>query len=172
MINNGLIGEIYEAYYTVMFRYARKYIHNNADIEDLIHDIFTKLLIDTAWLANMISKSEHPHDLRRMLFAFLHNSCCNHCRHVNNTNKIFSDVPYSELTVISTDEEQNNNRTDAAILWDNINRLNERNRDIFVKYYIDGFSMRELAEQTGLSPRTVESSLYRALKLLKKSMGI
>ena len=55
-------------------------------------------------------------------------------------------------------------------LKDSIDSLPEQCRVIFRLSRFDGLSVREIAGKLDLSPRTVETQIYRALKMLRKDM--
>lgn len=63
----------------------------------------------------------------------------------------------------------------AAMLQEEIQRvvndkLPDKCRNIFILSRIEGKSNPEIAELLGLSVRTVENQIYRALKVLKKNL--
>lgn len=46
----------------------------------------------------------------------------------------------------------------------------DRCREIFRRTYLDGCKSRDIAAELGISQRTVEAQLYKALKLLRRSL--
>jgi RNA polymerase sigma-70 factor (ECF subfamily) len=92
---------------------------------------------------------------------------------LNNRNKIFSDTSFYEnieVFEIPTDTEQEYQHSKLLLIENRINKLSSRSRNIFVKYYIEDYSIKELAKQTGLSSRTIESYLYRAKKFIREEL--
>lgn len=51
-----------------------------------------------------------------------------------------------------------------------INRLPEKCREVFRMSYLDDLSNKEIAQQLGISVRTVEAHIYMALKTLRKQL--
>ena len=51
-----------------------------------------------------------------------------------------------------------------------IDKLPDRCREIFRRTYLDGCKSRDIAAELGISQRTVEAQLYKALKLLRRSL--
>ncbi|MDR1341610.1 MAG: sigma-70 family RNA polymerase sigma factor [Prevotellaceae bacterium] len=168
MENNELIDELYRKYYKYLLYIAKKIVPE-ANAEDIVSEVFLKLMESPQWLDQCKLKLECPDELKRILRAFLHNACTDYCKHSNITHKIFKDIPELELLAISIDMEQKYEDRD---LFEHIintpNRLSERGKNVFFKYHIEGYLIKELAEQTGLSPRTIETYVYRALEYFRK----
>jgi RNA polymerase sigma-70 factor (ECF subfamily) len=168
MDTNELIAKLYKKYYLYMLNYTKQYI-SETDAEDIIQNVFLKLMESPYWLYQCILKSTSSDELKFILTSFLHNACCNYCKHLNYKNKKFSDISFYENFDVSTDMEREYQHRELLMLI--INKLSPRSRDIIIKYYIEGYSIKELAEQTGLSSRTIESYLYRALKFLREKLN-
>jgi RNA polymerase sigma-70 factor (ECF subfamily) len=56
----------------------------------------------------------------------------------------------------------------AAVIRAALFRLTEDYRDVLVKKYVDGFSVREIADRDGRSTKAVESLLTRARERLRE----
>jgi len=56
----------------------------------------------------------------------------------------------------------------AAVIRAALFRLNEEHRDVLLKKYVDGFSVREIADRNGRSSKAVESLLSRARERLRE----
>ncbi len=52
-----------------------------------------------------------------------------------------------------------------------INKLPEKRRDIFIKCKIDGLKYKEIAEELGISIKTVENQMGEALKFLREKLS-
>ena len=61
----------------------------------------------------------------------------------------------------------------SGLSWQLIDELPEKRREIFLMAKRDGLSYKEIAEETGLTVKTVENHVTRALKSLrKKNLGL
>jgi RNA polymerase sigma-70 factor (ECF subfamily) len=172
MDTNELIIKLYEKYHMYMLNYAKQYV-NETDAEDIVHNVFLQLMESPYWLFQCILKSVFSDEPKSVLTSFLHNACCNYCRRLNNRNKIFSDISFYEnveVFEIPTDTEQEYQHGKLLLIERLIGKLSPRSRNIFVKYYIESYSIKELSEQTGLSFRTIESYLYRAKKFIRENL--
>lgn len=63
------------------------------------------------------------------------------------------------------------NRERAAILFDAINRLPERQKAAFILQKVEGLSQKETAESLGISESAAESLVGRALAALRNILG-
>ena len=57
----------------------------------------------------------------------------------------------------------------AARLWTAIDALPDRCREVFLMAKRDGMTYREIAEELGISERTVEHQVSKALRLLRST---
>ena len=55
-----------------------------------------------------------------------------------------------------------------SILWDAVMSLGEPDNEIFVRYYLFGEKIREIAKATGVNPSTVKTKLSRGKRKLKE----
>jgi RNA polymerase sigma factor (sigma-70 family) len=170
MKNNELIDELYKKYFKYLLYIAKKTIPET-DAEDVVQDVFLHLMESPDWLAKCILKSNKPDELKRILRAFLHNACINYYKHSNIKHEIFDDTSDNESFEISVDVEHKYEDKDLLECITNIiNRSKGRGKDIIIKYHIDGYSISELARQTGFSPWTIKTYLHRMTEYLRKTL--
>jgi RNA polymerase sigma-70 factor (ECF subfamily) len=170
MDKNEAFQKIYREYYKSMFDYARKRT-NEADAKDVVHNVFLKLFENFDWLADIISVSDKPEKVRYALFVRVRNECNDFYRHSKITKRIFTDMPDFESEIFAYLEQEYQNTDMYALLMIYINKLSELNRNIFNKFYIEGYSTQKIAEELGLTVRAVESRIYRILNFCKKKMS-
>jgi RNA polymerase sigma-70 factor (ECF subfamily) len=170
MENNELIEELYKKYYKYLLYIAKQNV-SKTYADDIVQNVFLNLMKSPYWLAQCSLKSNNPEELKNILRTFLNNSCKNYYKHSNKKHDIFQDISNDELFTIPIDVEQKYCNTDLLERIINIiSKLKGRGKDIIMKYYIEGYSIDELAEQTGLSTRTIENYLYRTLNFLRKKI--
>ena len=101
------------------------------------------------------------------------NKCIDYIRKEKAQTKV---VEVLKETVEETKSEENpiNNvlhKEKNKILLNSINKLPDKYGKVLIKYYIENKDYSTIAEEEGIKPRTVETRLYRAKKILKNSMG-
>jgi RNA polymerase sigma factor (sigma-70 family) len=150
------LGMIYERYYTLVLNYTKKRI-SEADAEDLVQNVFLKIMKSPHWLTEITSVSDESEKIKAILLRFTHNECIDFFRHSKITNKIFVDMPDSEIS--ASPEQQYQNADMLASVMADINQLDEPNRTIFIKH-CEGFSIEKLADEFQLSQKSIESRIY------------
>ena len=58
--------------------------------------------------------------------------------------------------------------TAENVVWDAVMSLGEPDNEIFVRYYVFGEKIREIAKATGVNPSTVKTKLSRGKRKLKE----
>jgi len=71
-------------------------------------------------------------------------------------------VPSSEAEVLAGERRTR--------IWRQLRRLKTKQRNVFVLRYVEGWSTSEVAEALGLSPGSVKTHLFRAVRHLRKVM--
>lgn len=161
----------YKKYHYRLFAYARKYIADEEVVRDLLQEFF----IDFWENRNKLDIHSTPEGY---LFRCVHNRCIDYLRKntVRNDFVDLADLRLNEVkgqyylnetgplnTVFSEDIE--------TIAQKVIDELPEQCRRVFLMSRKEGISTREIAEVMDLSPRTVESHVYRVLKILKTNLS-
>lgn len=102
---------MFEKYYKVLSAHAYHLLENMEEAEDIVQDVFIKLLI----LKNI---GNRIHDLRSYLFRCVHNRCLNHLssKRTNSTrNKVYIKEALGFLHFEQFQCDQNNSDKDSTI---------------------------------------------------------
>jgi RNA polymerase sigma-70 factor (ECF subfamily) len=146
-----------EAAFKLLYRplclYAMHYLYGNIDnAEDVVEDCFVKL-----W--------EHqPDNPKSFLYTTVRNACIDRLR---KSKCVPIDIEPKDIEGYITDEEAQDRSEREAKLWVAIDRLPERCRQVFLMSKRDGMKYKEIAESLGISERTVEHQVSKALKELR-----
>ena len=146
---------LFVAHYGDLCNYASLFIPR-LDAEDVVSDIFTRLI-----------ETKKPSEIsRNYLYTSVKNRCMNRIRDAR------SDKAYQEYIAERLSEYFE--VPDESILLDiknqlcnAIKELPERYRQTFILSRFSGLTNKEIAEELGLSVRTVESYMTSALKILR-----
>lgn len=146
---------LFVAHYGDLCNYASLFIPRH-DAEDVVSDIFTRLI-----------ETKKPSEIsRNYLYTSVKNRCMNRIRDAR------SDKAYQEYIAERLSEYFE--VPDESILLDiknqlcnAIKELPERYKQTFILSRFSGLTNKEIAEELGLSVRTVESYMTSALKILR-----
>lgn len=153
---------IFKKHYKLVYNYARYNIKDEAVCHDITQDIFT-------YLWEMRSGLEIRKSLKSYLLSATHNASINYLkkettnqRHLSN---FFHESPKNEdgYDIIFED-----------VLIESINTivnsLPTQCREIFHLSRTKGLKHKEIAKKLNISPRTVETQIYRALRSIKERL--
>lgn len=155
---------IYLEYAPILFRFAGKFV-SSFFAEDIVHDVFLKL-----WDRQVFLLPDN--DLKRILYVAVRNACIDHLRRSNLEQEIIDNralqLKLDELDYFESSDELFMRKDLLDILMKRVEELPERSREIFRLSYLKGMKAAEIADQLGVSVRTVENHLYRSLLYLRK----
>lgn len=160
-------GDLYEKYAPSLIFFARKYVTYNS-AEDIVHDVFLKL-----WKIGPVLGVEET--VPNYLFQAVRNNCLNYLKHQfveeEYVAKVVFDLKMEEITAANP-ETVYISREQIDALYSAIDQLPEKCREVFLLSFRDEMKNKEIAEHLQISVRTVESHLYKAILLLRKTFTI
>ncbi len=154
---------VFREHYEGMCAFARGFIPDMETIEDIVHDIFIKL-----WEKR--DEVDFSRSLKSYLFTSVHNRCLNYIR----DNKKFSDNTNLQNQNDGYDKDASEMMQDVEMeekIHLAIEKLPEKCKDIFIMNRFDELKYREIAEKLGVSVKTVEAQMTKALKLLREQLA-
>lgn len=155
--------EIFNQWYPPLVNFARSILKDGPLAEEQVQEIFTRL-----W----IKRHDLSDDL--VLFPYLltsvRNKCINIIQHQSVHNKFVSQAQREYQSQILNYDYADINEELIENLHRAINKLPDRCRDTFMLSRFHGLSHREIADQLGISTKTVENQITKALKVLKHEM--
>lgn len=144
---------IVEQFSPMIYRIAYQNLLNSADAEDVVQDVFVKLLRQRD---RTFRDEEH-------IKAWLIRVAVNQCTDFRRKFRKIKVEPLNDYEFGVTDE------TDGV--FDLISVLPEEDRSILYLYYYEGYTIREIAGILGKRQNTVNSRLTRARKKLRDILG-
>jgi RNA polymerase sigma-70 factor (ECF subfamily) len=162
VLTNPQLQQLYDEHQPSLLSFATYLVGSREDGLEIVNDVFIAL-----W-QNRKSFKEIK-SIKSYLFSSVKNRSINHIR----KKKL-------EVTNLWPENEQSTFRADAAIeekehqnRLDNLmNELPPKCRQIFAMSRIDELRYAEIAELLDLSIKTVESQMGKALKIIRKKMGL
>lgn len=166
--------EIYTTYRKQMILLAKSFLHNDADAEDVVHDVF--LRIATKHM-KFIQGLQDPEDVRNYLLKATKNTALNELSRKGRSTasldilsesdltdtRDLSDAAFIELLCTKADYE----KVVQALL-----SLREPYRDIMYYHFVLELTIPEAARHLGRSTATAKRQLVRGKKLLLNKLAL
>lgn len=158
-------NELYVRYSDKLYGYLLKMLwYNEVRAQDLLQDLFVKIITQP-----------HLFDPQRNFKTWVYTIASNLCKNEFKRNEVRRGTVHGveQFHTLSTDENlenkiQENQFRDA--LTEELKRLDDKHREVFVLKHIDGLSIKEISEITGANEGTVKSRLFYAIKKLADSL--
>jgi RNA polymerase sigma-70 factor (family 1) len=153
---------LFEEYNNRLYYFALHYMKNEAEAEELVQEVFTRI-----WEARSDLKEELS--FHSYIFTIAFNIIRKHFRKKALTNEYLNQQVYIDLDLQTTQQLDYNSL--HAYLEDVVNMLPEKRKKIFQLSRFEGLKTKEIANELNISTKTVENQLTDALKFIRKKMG-
>ena len=162
--------KLFRKHYTDLLFYATRLVGED-EAEDVVQDVFVELWRrqDTVELGTQI---------QRFLYRAVYTRALNVLKHRDVVGEYEAEVTEIHRKRVEFYEPDHNDviqriedRELRRELADAIRSLPDKCRTVFVLSYLHDLKNREIAETLGISLRTVEAHMYKALKLLRERLG-
>lgn len=151
-------------YHASLCAFASHYVASDAVAEELVQDA-----LFTIWERRATWRFAGP-EFRRYLLAMVRNAAVSHARHHLVEERSAGDIISLAARPPAADRQTGADEL-AAAFRHALAQLPERCREVFVLRFEQELRYQEIAELLGISPRTVEVHMARALKLLRKALA-
>lgn len=146
-VDNDFIQYVVEKYSDMLLRIAYQNLKNQRDAEDVVQNVFIKLIKQPAF-------QDEGH-----IKAWLIRVTINQCKDLNKTFWFRKVEPLKEQWVPFTNEEE-------GVLRE-LFKLPKDYRNVIYLYYFEGYKISEIAGILNKKENTISSQLTRAKKRLK-----
>ena len=155
---------IFNKYKEKLYFFALGYLHSSSESEEVIQHVFVSLWENRNTLIEVLS-------LKDYLYKAVINKVYNYFKH--------QAVRQKYLNHMLTHESLEDDHSQQSIYFNDLKGtvdnliavLPERQQQIFKLSQQDGLANNEIAARLGLSVRSVENQIYRALKFIKENLN-
>ena len=144
------IASLYEAYADDVYRLALGWLHCKHDAEDILQNIFVKLLDKDIDL--------FPGSEKAWLLKCTANACKNHMN------------SFWKRNIQSIDDNLEFHTNEDRFIWDAVGKLKPIYRAVIHLYYYEGYRQDEIARILGITRTAVQTRMQRAREILKKEL--
>ncbi len=175
MENEGLIVEqlrnkdkrafelVFNQYYGIMVLYAARFMDTKAEAEEIVQEVFVKFWEKCTTLLPDSS-------IKSYLYRSVHNSCLNAIKH----EKVKDGYKQHVIQFLESSYQDNAEFNDPDIIRNRIHveidKLPPRCSEIFKLSRFEGLKYQEIADHLGISVKTVEVQMGKALKVLRENL--
>ena len=167
---NKNLKEIYETFYKQAFRFAFSYVHDEMVAEDIVSEAFVYL-----W---EFGKEKAVDNEKAILITFIKSRSINYLKRLQVKQRAFKELTEKgqrELEIrISTLAECNPQEILSKEFQEKMESLlaeiPERTREACVMNKIEGRTYQEIADYMGVSSKSIEYHISRAIHYLRKNM--
>ncbi len=159
------VTHIYTTYYSFMCRVAAKYLNNQSDVEDTVHEAMLKL-IDSLDRIELTPE----YRLKSYIGVVVKHKAIDLVRKRDNNNEpldeyfsLEDDSPTPEDIVVGEDTYR--------VILEGIRSLEEKYQSVCVLKYVNGLREKEIAELLDISENVVAVRLHRARKILRERIA-
>lgn len=150
---------IYDLYNYPLHKYALTFIKDDELAEELVHEAFLMI-----WNRREILNEQF--NIKAYLYKSIHNQALNYLRHNKIVQKYFSEAIHSNSRINTSLPEPFLKKA----IYEAIDHLPERLRQIFVLSRIEGLKHKEIATKLSISEKTVEVHIRNARIILRKKL--
>lgn len=174
LVQNGEVerfGELMNRYSEKLFRYGKKFLSNDDNIEDVVQDVFIKTYQN-------IQSFDATQRFSPWIYRIAHNTYINAIKKQNSGplylfdfDTLISHTVVEENPIIKEREQ----KEIKDVVDKGLKEIEPKYREILVLYYIEDFSYKEIAEILQIPVGTVGVRIMRAKEILKykyKELGI
>lgn len=164
--NKAAFDELFFLYYNKLLSFAGQYTKQQESAEEITSELFVKLWLKRSDLSKVINPEVY-------LYVSIKNACLNLIRSERRRYLLFTAWPDeqsfqepSDKNAMGMDDKELARLLDLAVM-----ELPEQRRVIFRLIKEQGLKTNAVAEILGISVRTVENQLYKAVKTLANAIS-
>lgn len=152
--------QLFKMHYKALHAYASVMLNHDSHAEEIVQGMFLKLWEKKESLSVQTS-------VKAYLYKCVYNDCLNYIQHKKTVLKYQDHTVYTmKDTVAKTSDKLEHDELQHR-LKEALNDLPEQCRTIFQMSRFEELKYKEIAEQLGISIKTVENQMGKALKILR-----
>ena len=156
-MNNEDVLRLFDTYADDAFRLAYSYLGSRHDAEDIVQDVFVKLIRSDITITKGKEKS------------YILTMTANRCRDFLKSADVVFKAPFDDAIEVGSDIEIDEEDTE---MYEAVSELPDKLRVAVHLHYYEGYSLKEIADILEIEPSAVSMRLTRAKEILrKKFMG-
>ena len=144
-----------------LFYYIRRLVQSEEDAWDVLQEVWFVAVKE-------LSRIRDPQCIPAWLFRIARNTSVSHYRKTSRMQPFDEEGPGSESE--AADETITFDAADAIDIHKALTRLSIPHREVLTLYFLEEFSLAEIAEITGVQLGTVKSRMHYAKRALREEL--
>lgn len=158
----AVFEKLFRHFYQPLVGFAGHYVNESQVAQDVVQDVFLHV-----WLHR--DRIDPERNIKTYLFTAVKNRSLKHLRHLRVKDRYYVSQAALDLDPV-TPEETMHQQEFAAEIEKAVQALPEKCRTVFCMNRFDHLKYAEIAEIEGISIKTVETHMGRALRFLRDQL--
>jgi RNA polymerase sigma-70 factor (ECF subfamily) len=154
---------LFTKWYAPLCSYAYSILADQDEAQDIAQKVFYKL-----W--DRRAEIEIHTSLKSYLYRMTHNACMNKIKELHNKADHHRNIAYTSSDAVNDTEERISQNELQQHIFEAIENLPPRCREIFKLSRFEQCSYAEIARQLDISSNTVETQMVKALRFLRERL--
>lgn len=155
-------NRLFVRYYSRLCCYVYRLLGEKEDAEDVVQELFLTLWNNRKKIAIVENVSGYLYKMARNLAL---NHICTQTNYKTILDNQEEQLPYYEENSLETEEFR-------MALYDCINLLPGRCKEVLLLHRIKGLKQKEIADQLSISVKTIKNQIWASLQRLKKCLEV
>jgi RNA polymerase sigma-70 factor (ECF subfamily) len=152
---------LFYKYRNKVMGFARKMVPAQIDPQEIVQEVFVKV-----WLKKETINPDK--DVQSYLFAIAKHLILDHLKSAVNRKLYFVEEHFQQDLMIDDVSDGSKSNDKEEKLFNLLQQLPERRKEIFCLSRFEGLSYKQIAERLNISENTVDSQIRNALAFLRK----
>lgn len=161
-LDKQLFEQLFREYFTPLSYFALGYVNDLDTAKEVVQEVFINL-----WNKKDSIKSDKS--VKAYLYTSVRNRCLNYIRDHKKFRSYVLDVEIEDTEIFVENNSLTQEETQIKI-HQAIDKLPEKCKEVFRLSRFDELKYKEIAEKLGISIKTVEVQISKALKILRKEL--
>ena len=157
-------GLVFKEQFGLLTSYAMRFLDEREEAEEIVQDVFVKF-----W--DKCSELAPDSSIKSYLYRSVHNTCLNHIKHKKVKDAYKQHVIHHMEHTFELSWEQKDPEAMRVEILDEIDNLPPRCSEIFKLSRLEGLKYQEIADHLGISVKTVEVQMGKALRVLREKLA-
>lgn len=166
-IRNGdktAFEQLFRQYYPVLCSYANQILHDPDEAEEIVQEFFVQF-----WQKR--EELDVRTALKSYLFRSVHNRCLNLIKHHKIKETYIQNVQHENSEPFTDSPDTGDTKTLEKAIQHAIESLPPERKKVFLMVRYEERRYKEVAEILGISVKTVENQMGKAMQFLRKALN-